>query len=254
MFFDTHAHLDDERFDSDRQALIEGLPERGISYVVNVGADMDSSRRSVELAEQYPFIYAAVGVHPHTAEEIEDSDLDVLLEMAQHPKVVAIGEIGLDYYYDNSPRDIQRKRFIDQLELSIKAALPVVIHSRDAYKDTMDILTEYKSRLKGCVLHCYSGSWEMAETYLKMGFFISLGGPVTFKNAARPVQVAQNIDLSRLLLETDCPYLAPHPFRGQRNDPGLISLTAEKIARLRGMETEKLAEITLKNACKFFKV
>ena len=163
MFFDSHAHLDDRRFDRDRQALIESLPQRGISYVINVGADMESSEKSIELAQQYPFIYAAVGVHPHDAKDMKDSDLDALLEMAKHPKVAAIGEIGLDYYYDNSPRDIQRKRFEDQLELSIKIGLPVIIHSRDAHGDTMEILKKYSSRLKGCVLHCYSGSWEMAR-------------------------------------------------------------------------------------------
>ena len=158
MLFDSHAHLDDKRFDQDRQSLIEGLPAAGLSYIVNVGADLASSRRSIELSEQFPFIHAAVGVHPHDAKNMEDNHLDTLLEMVQHPKVVAIGEIGLDYYYENSPREIQRNRFEDQLELAVKANLPVVIHSRDAHGETMDTLKKYSSQLRGCVLHCYSGS------------------------------------------------------------------------------------------------
>ncbi|NLC43956.1 MAG: TatD family hydrolase [Clostridiales bacterium] len=254
MLFDSHAHLDDKRYNPDRQALIEGLPSRGISYVVNAGADMESSHRSVQLAEEYPFIYATVGVHPHDAEGMKDQDLDTLLDMAKRPKVVAIGEIGLDFYYDNSPRESQRKRFADQLELSIEASLPVVIHSRDAHGETMDILKSYSSRLKGCVLHCYSGSWELAKVYQSMGFCISLGGTVTFKNAVKTVEVAQNIDINQLLIETDSPYLTPHPHRGKRNDPSLVSLVAEGIAEIRGMKKEELAEITKTNACRFFNI
>lgn len=252
MLFDSHAHLDDKRFDRDRQSLIEGLPDAGISYVVNVGADMASSRSSIELSEQYPFIYAAVGVHPHDAKTMEDSHLDTLLEMARHPKVLAIGEIGLDYYYENSPKEIQRKRFEDQLELALKANLPVVIHSRDAHGETMDFLKKYSSRLKGCVLHCYSGSWEMAKIYIDMGFMISLAGPVTFKNAVKAVEVAKKIDINHLMIETDCPYLTPHPYRGKRNDPSLLNYIAERIAEIRGMEKEDLARITMDNACRIF--
>ncbi len=254
MLFDSHAHLDDERYNPDRQALIGGLPDRGISYVVNVGADMESSLRSIHLADAYPFIYATVGVHPHDAEGMKDQDLDSLLKMAKHPKVVAIGEIGLDFYYDNSPRDSQRKRFADQLELSIEAGLPVVIHSRDAHGETMDILKSYRSRLKGCVLHCYSGSWELAKVYQSLGFYISLGGPVTFKNAVKTVEVAENIDINLLMIETDSPYLTPHPHRGKRNDPGFVSLVAERIAEIRGLKKEELAEITKINACRFFNI
>jgi TatD DNase family protein len=252
MLFDSHAHLDDRRFDEDRELLIRGLKGRGISYVLNAGADMVSSRQSMELADEYDFIYASVGVHPHDAAGMKDEDLDTLAEMAEHPKVVAIGEIGLDYYYDNSPRDIQRKRFADQLELSADLSLPVIIHSRDAHKDTLDILTAHKSILKGCVLHCYSGSWDMAKLLLDMGFYISLGGPVTYKNAAKAVEIAQNIDLDYLLIETDSPYLTPHPHRGKRNDPAMVRFVAGRIAELRGMEVKDLARITLENACKFF--
>ena len=252
MLFDSHAHLDDKQYNSDRQALIEGLPGRGVSYVVNAGADMESSLRSIQLAEEYSFIYATVGVHPHDAEEMKDQDLLSLLKMSRHPKVLAIGEIGLDFYYDNSPRESQRKRFADQLELSIEADLPVVIHSRDAHGETMDILKSYSSRLKGCVLHCYSGSWELAEIYQSMGFYISLGGPVTFKNAVKTVEAAKNIDINHLMIETDSPYLSPHPYRGKRNDPGMTALVAERIADIRDMKMEEVAEITSKNACRFF--
>lgn len=252
MLFDSHAHLDDERFDEDREALIEGLSGRGISYVLNAGADMDSSRRAIELAEKYDFIFASVGIHPHDAVNMKNEDLKILEKMAEHPKVVAIGEIGLDYYYDNSPREIQRARFADQLELSAKVGLPVIIHDRDAHGDTIDLLKAHRSILKGCVLHCYSGSWDMAKVLLDMGFYISLGGPVTFKNAAKAIEVARNINLESLLIETDSPYLTPHPYRGQRNDPGMVQLVAERIAEIRGMEVSELARITLENACRFF--
>ncbi len=252
MLFDSHAHLDDEQFDPDRQALIEGLPERGVFHVINVGADLETSRRSIELSEKFPFIHAAVGVHPHDVRKMNDEDLGILLDMARHPKVAAIGEIGLDYYYDNSPRETQRKRFVDQLELALKVDLPIIIHSREAHKETLDILKSYSSKLKGCVMHCYSGSWEMAKTYTKMGFMISLGGPVTFKNAVRSVEVAKNIDLNHLMVETDSPCLTPHPHRGKRNDPGLVKLVVERIAEIRNMKAEEVARITKENACRFF--
>lgn len=252
MLFDSHAHLDDERFDPDRQDLIASLPDKGISYVVNAGADMESSKRSIMLAEQFDFIYASVGIHPHDAAGMTDQDLGDLEKMAGHDKVVAIGEIGLDYYYDNSPRQIQRERFAHQLQLSSKVGLPVIIHSRDAHADTLDILKAHSSYLKSCVLHCYSGSWEMAKVYLDMGFYISLGGPVTFKNSAKAVEVAKNIDINYLLIETDSPYLAPHPYRGKRNDPGMVKLVAERIADIRGIDVNSLAEATLKNACRLF--
>lgn len=252
MLFDSHAHLDDELFDADRLAMIEGLPGRGVSHVVNVGCSLKTSKSAIQMSENYPFIHAAVGVHPHDAEGMKDQDLDALLQLARHPNVVAIGEIGLDYYYENSPREIQKKRFADQLELAVQTQLPVIVHSRDAQSDTMEMLEAYRSRLKGCVLHCYSGSWEMAKVYVNMGFMISLAGPVTFNNAVRPVEIAKKIDLNHLMIETDCPYLAPHPYRGKRNDPGLVRFVAERIAQLRGMGTEEIARITHDNACNFF--
>ncbi|HPT78529.1 MAG TPA: TatD family hydrolase [Candidatus Atribacteria bacterium] len=252
MLFDSHAHLDDKRFDEDRHELIRELPKRGISYVLNAGADMKSSRLSVKLAETYSFIYASVGVHPHDAANMKDSDLKALAEMTKAEKVVAIGEIGLDYHYDFSPRDIQRERFAQQLALAGELGLPVIIHDREAHGDTLDILRAHRSVLKGGVMHCYSGSREMAGDFLDLGLKIALGGAVTFKNAARPVEVAKYVPLEELLIETDCPYMTPHPFRGSRNDPGLVRLVAERIAEIRGLDMAEVARVTLENACALF--
>ncbi|HZK34801.1 MAG TPA: TatD family hydrolase [Bacillota bacterium] len=254
MFFDTHAHLDDKRFDKDREQLISGLPARDIANVVNVGADMESSRRSIGLAESYDFIYASVGVHPHAAAGMDDTDLDQLAILAIEPKVVAIGEIGLDYYYDNSPRLVQKERFAHQLELSGRVGLPVIIHNREAHKDTLDILRAHRSILKGGVMHCYSGSWEMAKDFIDLGFYIALGGPVTFKNAKKPPELAANLPIEHLLIETDCPYLTPHPFRGKRNDPGLIRHIADRISEIRHMDLSEIARVTKKNACRLFNI
>ena len=203
MLIDSHAHLDDERFDKDRDTLIKSLKENGIDLVINPGSDVLSSIKSVSLSEQYENIYAAVGVHPHSAKEMDESTIEVLKSFTGREKVVAIGEIGLDYYYDNSPRDIQRQRFKEQLDLAKEVDLPVIIHSRDAAQETFDILKEAQDgSLKG-VLHCYSGSVEMALEYIRLGFYISLGGPVTFKNAKMPKEVAKAVPLDRLLVETD---------------------------------------------------
>ena len=254
MLFDSHAHLDDERFDEDREAIIEGLHGREISYVLNAGADLPSSQRAIALSEKYDFIYASVGIHPHDAINMKDNDLDTLADMARQPKVVAIGEIGLDYHYDNSPRQIQKDRFAQQLELSAKVGLPVIIHDREAHEDILDIIKAHKSILNRGVLHCYSGSWELAKIFIDLGFYISLAGPVTFKNSAKAVEVAQNIDMNYLMIETDSPYLTPHPYRGQRNDSGMVKLVAERIAELRGMDVSEVARITLENACNLFEI
>ncbi len=248
MFFDSHAHLDDKRFDEDRQELIAGLRHKNVSYVINVGADLESSQDSIELADKYDFIFASVGVHPHYAETLKSDYLDRIVEMAKHPKVVAIGEIGLDYHYNFSDREIQKKRMIEQLELCQQLDLPVIIHNREAYGDIYQILKDNKHLYKTGVIHCYSGSWEMAQRYMDLGFHIAIGGTVTFKNAKHPVEVATNIDLDRLLIETDCPYLAPHPERGKRNDPSLLCHIAGKIAQLRGMTVDEVADATHKNA------
>jgi len=252
MLFDSHAHLEDERFDQDRDELIRGLPGRGVSHVVNVGSTLDTSRMSVELAAMYPVVYAAVGIHPHEVAKMTYDDLNRLEELAGRPKVVAIGEIGLDYYYDFTPRKLQWQWFAKQIELAYNLKLPVIIHNRNAHADVLDILTSKKDRILGGIMHCYSGSWEMAKRFLDLGFYISLGGPVTFKNAKKPVEVAGKVPLDRLLIETDSPYLAPVPYRGKRNDPGLVKLVAEKIAEIRGMELDSIARITSANAKMIF--
>lgn len=249
--FDTHAHLDDERFDEDRKQLIEQIQKDGVSLVVNPGADMKSSRAAIKLAEIYDFIYAAVGIHPHDVKDITDEDLIELEAMAKHPKVVAIGEIGLDYYYDNSPRELQREYFIRQIELANKLSLPIIIHSRDASMETHEILKEYKKDI-GCVLHCFSQSLEMAKEYLELGCHLSFAGPLTFKNSNKLKEVARNIPLDKIFIETDSPYLTPQPYRGKRNDPSKVRYVAEELSNLKGISTEKIAEITMDNALKFF--
>jgi TatD DNase family protein len=253
MFIDSHAHLDDERFDEDREILIESLKENNIDLVFNIGADIKSSKASVQLAKKFENIYAVVGVHPHDAKDVEEDYLDILRELSKEEKVVAIGEIGLDYYYDNSPRDIQKKVFKEQLDLAKELDLPVVIHTRDAAQETFDILKEAAEggKLRG-IMHCYSGSVEMAMEYIKLGFYISLGGPVTFKNSKVAKEVAKAIPLDRLLIETDCPYLTPEPYRGKRNEPKYVKYTAEAIAELRGISVEEVAKATSENAKTIF--
>jgi TatD DNase family protein len=248
MLFDSHAHLEDERFDEDRDRLISGLPEKGVACVVNVGSTLDTSRMSVELAARYPIIYAAVGVHPHEVSQMAEDDLETLKNTAKGGKVVAIGETGLDYYYDFSPRELQKEWFALQIDLAYTLGLPVIVHNRDAHADVLDILKIQKDKILSGVMHCYSGSWEMAKAFIDLGFYISLGGPVTFKNAKRPVEVAQKVPLDRLLIETDSPYLAPTPYRGKRNDPSYVRLVAERIAEIRGMTFQEIADITSHNA------
>lgn len=252
MLFDSHAHLDDPRFDEDRDLVIESLPDKGISYCINAGADMASSKRSVALAQQYAIIYASVGIHPHDAKNAEIHYLQSLQELAKHPKVVAIGEIGLDYHYDLSPREIQRQILIEQLALAERLVLPVILHDREAHGDLLAILKERPERERPGVLHCFSGSWEMAKICLSLGYYIGIGGSVTFKNAVKTVEVAQKVPLDRLLIETDSPYLAPHPHRGKRNDPSLVRHVAEKISEIRAISLEETAAATLSNAVDFF--
>ena len=255
MFIDSHVHLDDPRFDQDRENIIESLKEDGIDMVINIGADKESSFSTLGLAKKYDNIYAVVGVHPHTASELEEEGLDWLRELAKEEKVVAIGEIGLDFYYDNSPREIQRKWFKAQLQLAKELDLPVVIHTRDAAKETYDILKEAAADGKLKVLmHCYSGSAEMAVDYANLGFHIALGGAVTFKNARVPREVASVVPLENLMIETDCPYMTPEPFRGKRNEPKLVSLVAEKIAEIKGITVDELAKATADNARSFFRI
>ena len=252
MFFDSHAHLNDERFDEDRDALISSFNQNGICNVVNIGADLKTSRESIELAEKYDFIYAAVGVHPHDVEDMTDADLDTLSDMSKHEKVVAIGEIGLDYYYDNSPRELQRKWFRAQMELANKLNLPVIIHSRDAMGDTLEILKDCP--VKAGVLHCYSGSVESAKEILKLGYYISFAGPVTFKNSRGLSEVAKYVPIDKLLIETDSPYLTPEPYRGKRNSSLYVPEVAKKIAELKGLTVEEVAKATMENTKKLFEI
>lgn len=250
MYFDSHAHYDDEKFDLDRVELLDSLKEKGVSYVVNAAADMSSAETSIKLAQAYNFIYAAVGVHPHDAENMKDSDLITLKEMSEHKKVVAIGEIGLDYYYDFSPKEAQRKWFIEQLKLAKQLDLPVIIHSRDACQETFEIIRE--SGIKNGVIHCFSGSKEMAQEYVKRGFYIGIGGSLTFKNAKKTVEVVETISIDNIVIETDAPYLTPVPHRGKRNDSSYLSYVVEKIAEIKNMSAEDVARITMKNAKDLF--
>jgi TatD DNase family protein len=253
MLFDSHAHLNDERFDEDRDELIKSLREKNVDLVVNPGADIETSKSAVELSNKYDFIYAAVGVHPHDVSDLDDSAIETLREMAtKNNKVVAIGEIGLDYYYDHSPREAQKEWFKKQILLANELKLPIIIHDRDAHADTFDIIREYKSDEIGCVLHCYSGSVELAREYIKMGCYISIPGTVTFKNSRKVREVAREIPLNKLFIETDSPYMAPEPHRGKRNDPSLVAFVADKIAQEKGISYEEVCEKTKENAKIFF--
>lgn len=254
MLFDTHAHYDDDKFETDRNYTIEKAYESGVSYIINAATDISSTIESISLAQEYEYVYAAVGTHPHHVEEMNEKSLELFADFASDPKVVAIGEIGLDYYYDNSPRELQRYWFAQQIKLALKLGLPIVIHDRDAHEDTMKIVKEERAWEAGGVFHCFSGSLETARELFKMGFYISLGGAVTFKNARRAVEVVESMPLDRLLLETDCPYMTPEPFRGKRNDSSRLFLVAEKIAAIRGVPVEEIAEITTQNAKRLFKI
>jgi TatD DNase family protein len=251
MIFDTHAHYDSEQFEEDREALLSGLPAQGVRNVINVGATLEGCRASVELAEKYPFIYAAVGVHPDEVGELNEETFAWLREATKHPKVVAVGEIGLDYHWNVEPQEVQQQWFIRQLKLAREQNLPVNIHSREAAQDTMQIMQEHARGLQG-IIHCYSYSREMAEEYVKMGFHIGIGGVVTFKNSKKLKNVAASIPVERIVLETDCPYMAPVPYRGKRNNSAYIDKVAEEIASLRGMTKEEVLQITEENARRLF--
>jgi len=254
MFIDSHAHLDDERFDDDRETVIKNLKADQIDIVINIGADIASSKSTSSLAQTYDNIYSVVGVHPHSVSELVGLGLDEIENLSRHEKTVAIGEIGLDYYYENSPKNLQKEYFIEQIRLAKKLDLPIVIHSREAVKDTLDIIkSEKSSNLRG-VMHCFSSSVEIAKEYIKLGFYIAIGGVVTFKNARVTKEVAKYVPLESLLIETDCPYLAPEPFRGKRNEPKYIKYTAEEIAKIKEVDLEKIAYSTSINAKKLFNI
>ncbi len=254
MIFDSHAHLDDERFDKDRDHMIARAKENGIELILNPGADLNTSIRAVNLAEKYDMVYAAVGVHPHDVKDMDEDTIEVLKALSNKKKVVAIGEIGLDFYYDYSPRDEQRKWFRRQIELAKEVNLPIITHDRDAHEETFNILKEYDVGNTGCVMHCYASSVEMAREYIKMGVYISLAGPVTFSNARKTYDVAKEIPLEWLLVETDSPYLTPTPYRGKRNEPAYVKLVAEKIAEAKGISLEEVAKQTTLNAKKLFRI
>lgn len=251
MLFDTHAHFDDEQFDSDRDAVLKSLRDYGVSNIVNIGADMKGSYDSVKIAEDYDFAYATVGVHPHYAKDMTEADLLKLKELAQNKKVVAIGEIGLDYHYDGGENsEVQKKWFIRQLSLAEEMGMPVVIHDRESKGDCLEILKARK-KVNG-VVHCFSGSAETAKELLALGMMISFTGVITFKNARRAIEALKVIPLDRLMIETDTPYMAPEPHRGERNFSGYVEFVARKMAEVKGVSYEELVRITNQNAMKFF--
>lgn len=247
--FDSHAHYDSEAFNDDRKELLSALPEQGVCGIINCGSDMASSLSCLELADEFSFIYAACGVHPHEAEGCKQGYLPVLKKLCMEEKCVAVGEIGLDYHYDFSPREIQKTVFEQQLVLAKELDLPVIIHDREAHEDTMTLLKRYKP--KG-VVHCFSGSAEMAKEIIKLGMYIGLGGAVTFKNARKPREVAEIVPEDKLLIETDCPYMTPVPHRGKRCDSSYIPFTAEVLAEIRGVSAQDILDLTRKNANTLF--
>ncbi|MDQ2086360.1 TatD family hydrolase [Herbivorax sp. ANBcel31] len=254
MFFDSHAHYDDEKFNEDRREIIKEAFKNGVSYILNASSSRESVPKAVSLADEYENFYAAIGIHPHDAKDMDEEFIEVLEDYAKNKKVVAIGEIGLDYYYDFSPKSIQKNVFERQINLAKDIKLPIIIHDRDAHEDVLNIVKNEKAKEVGGVFHCFSGSVEMAKIVMDNNFYISLGGTVTFKNARKAVEVAEYVPIERLLIETDCPYLAPEPYRGKRNYSGYVKFVAQKIADIKGMELEEVAQKTTDNAKKIFKI
>lgn len=254
MLFDSHAHLDDSRFNKDREDIIKRARANGIKYILNAGADLTTSIAGVNLAGKHDMIYASVGVHPHDVKDMDEDTIEVLKALSNNKKVVAIGEIGLDFYRDNSPRDQQRKWFRRQIELAKEVKLPMIIHDRDANQETFDTLNEYDAGEFGCLMHCYSGSLELAQEYIKRGIYISIAGPITFNNSRKLPEIAKEIPLEWLLVETDSPYLTPVPHRGKRNEPAYVKFVAEEIAKAKGISLEEVAHQTTANAKKLFNI
>lgn len=252
MIFDTHAHYDDDAFDEDRDALLAGMREAGVEYIVNIGASMASSERSLQLAKKYPFIYAAVGVHPDEVGELNEEKFEKLREWSMDEKVKAIGEIGLDYYWDKEGHDLQKHWFLRQMELAHERNLPMIVHSREAAKDTLDMVIAAKPLELSGIIHCYSYSVEQAREYLNMGYYLGIGGVLTFKNAKKLKEVAEYAPLSQIVLETDCPYLAPVPFRGKRNDSAKIIHVAEELAAIKQVSVEDVLRVTNENGRKLY--
>ena len=253
MIFESHAHYDSHQFDEDREVLLGSMQENGVGTVVNICADWDSVTEVVEMVQNYPFMYSAVGLHPDEVGDLDEERFEFLKTQCQKEKVVAVGEIGLDYYWDNESHDLQKKWFVRQLELARELSLPVIIHSRDAAEDTLQIMKEHAQGLRG-VIHCFSYSKELAEEYVKMGFYIGIGGVVTFKNGKKLKEVAEVVPLERILLETDCPYLAPEPYRGKRNSSIYIPHIAQAIADIKGCTCEDVVAQTEANGKELFNI
>lgn len=254
MIFDTHAHYDDSAFDEDRDEILSNMLMQNVGKIVNIGASLRTCRQTIELVAKYEDFYGVIGVHPSDTDELNDENFKELEEMLSHDRIVAVGEIGLDYHYDDTNKEIQQKWFIRQLELARKCKLPVVIHSRDAAKDTIDIMREQRANEIGGVVHCYSYSKEQAKEYLDMGFFFGIGGVLTFKNARKLVETVEYLPMEVMVLETDCPYLSPEPFRGKRNDSRNIQYVISKIAEIKGLSREEVEEITWDNACRLYRL
>jgi TatD DNase family protein len=254
MFTDTHTHMDSKSFEGDRHEALMRAYEGGVTRIVNIGFNRETIPTTLKLSEDYEFIYAAVGWHPQDSKDMTADDLVEIEELCKRPKVVAIGEIGLDYYWDTSPKEVQHRVFREQIRLARKIGKPIIIHNRDAHQDILTILKEEKAAEVGGIMHCFSGSWETAKACLDMDFHISFGGPVTFKNAKQPKEVLAQVPIERLLIETDAPYLTPHPFRGKRNETGYVRLVAETAAEIRGITLEELAYHTTENAKKLLQL
>ena len=251
MLFDTHAHMDDRRFDDDREEVLLSLKEKGVGLVMNPGCSLESSRNAIALAEKYDFVYAAVGSHPDVADEVNEQVLEEYRKLCKlHPKVKAIGEIGIDYHYEDIPRDLQLRAFRMQMELAREVKLPVIVHEREAHEDGMAVVREFPN-VTG-VFHCYSGSAEMAKVLVDKGWYIGFTGVITFKNARKAIETIEAIPLDRIVLETDCPYMAPEPFRGKRNDPGYLFRMAEKLAEIKEISVEEARAATLENGKRLY--
>ena len=254
LLIDSHAHLQDRAYQKDREQVIERAFQGGLQGIICVGYDIESSEETLELAHRFPEIFAVVGVHPHDAKTLDQEGERRLFDLVRDSKVVAIGEIGLDFYRDLSPRDVQRQAFRTQIRIAKELGKPIVIHDREAHQEVLQIIKEEKAGANGGVMHCYSGSWPMAIELMKLGFFISFAGPLTFKNARKAVEVASRIPLDRILIETDCPYLTPEPYRGRRNEPVHVREVAKKLAEIRGKSFEEVAYLTSRNAREIFRI
>ena len=251
--FDTHAHMNDRAFDADRETLMAALPGLGLGLLMNAGCSLESTKECIALAEKYDFAYASAGSHPDAADEVCDAVLEEYRKLCKlHPKVKAIGEIGLDYHYEDIPRDLQKKAFIAQMELARELRLPVIVHEREAHQDGLEIVRQF-SDVTG-VFHCYSGSAEMAQQLVELGWYIGFTGVLTFKNARKAIEVAESIPLERIVIETDCPYMSPEPFRGKRNDPSRVIYVAEKLAQIRGISPEEAAAVTFENGKRLYRI